>query len=197
MAFKAGKGGNKSTNADQTGGKSQLQLETQRMLDTSKKKLTLIEQQRIMSVMEDTCVRMELVSLFPFILDNLDRFSVAFGQDLCEQLAVHSQLNDQLIHNLTDGAQESTDAEALQRSSDLLQLNLHHSTKTLLRLFAANPAAVKVVRNEFQKNTPEETKAFISMVKEGKSLLLQRLLSTPFEEKQRQDYFTEMSDRFV
>jgi len=141
-------------------------------------------------------VRMELVSLFPFILEHLDRFAIAFGQDLCDHLSLHAQLHEQLMHNLTDGTQEeSVSDEALQRSSDLLQLNLHHSTKTILRLFAANPAAVKVVRNEFERNTPEETKAFIAMVKEGKSLLLQRLLSTPFEEKQRQDYFTEMSDR--
>ena len=185
MAAKASKGATKVANADQNGGKTQFQLETQRMLDTSKKKLTLIEQQRIMAVMEDTCVRMELVSLFPFILENLDRFAIAFGQDLCDHLALHAQLHEQLMHNLTDGTQESGNDEALQRNSDVLQLNLHHSTKTILRLFAANPAAVKVVRGEYERNTPEETKAFIAMVKEGKSLLLQRLLSTPFEEKQR------------
>ena len=192
MTSKTGK--TMSSSEQNTVGKSQLQLETQRMLDTSKKKLTLIEQQRIMAVMEDTCVRLELVGLFAFMMENLERFTVAFGQHLVEQLSLHSDMYEQLMQNLNPTS-ERANPEELQRKADLLQLNLHHSTKTILRLFASNPAAIKVVRTEFERATPEETKAFIGLIKEGKALLLQRLLATPFEEKQRMDYFTEMTDR--
>lgn len=63
-----------------------------KVLDPVRKKLTSVEAQRVIAVVDDSIKRLELVSLLPYIIENLNRFSVVLGSDLVQMLEEHDQL---------------------------------------------------------------------------------------------------------
>ena len=63
-----------------------------KVLDPARKKLTSVEAQRVIAVVDDSIKRLELVSLLPYITENLNRFSVALGLDLVQVIEEHNAL---------------------------------------------------------------------------------------------------------
>ena len=70
--------------------RNRLRLDPSRALEPARKKIATIEAQRIMSVFEDTIAKSEIVTLLPFIIDNLDRFSVSLGTELYDLITNHA-----------------------------------------------------------------------------------------------------------
>ena len=71
-----------------------LRLDPSRALEPTRKKLTTIESQRVMSVFEETIRRVEIVTLLPYIMENLDRFKIVLGIELVETLVQHMALQN-------------------------------------------------------------------------------------------------------
>lgn len=65
-----------------------------KVLDPVRKKLTSVEAQRVVAVADETIRRIEVVTLLPYITENLDRFSVILGTDLCSVLQEHDTLQN-------------------------------------------------------------------------------------------------------
>ena len=63
-----------------------------RILAPAQKKLTTIESQRVMSVVDETMKRLEGVLLLPALLESLDRFSVSLGSELVTLLEDYHRL---------------------------------------------------------------------------------------------------------
>ena len=74
--------------------RNRLKLDPSRALEPARKKIATIEAQRVMSVFEDTIARAELVTLMPFIIDNLDRFRIMLGMELAELIEHHGTILD-------------------------------------------------------------------------------------------------------
>ncbi|CAG2237785.1 unnamed protein product [Mytilus edulis] len=70
--------------------RNRLRLDPARALEPARKKIATVEAQRVMSVFEDTIQRIEISSMIPYILENLDRFRISFGVELCSLLENHS-----------------------------------------------------------------------------------------------------------
>ncbi|KAK0060500.1 stress response protein nst1 [Biomphalaria pfeifferi] len=69
-----------------------IKLDPTRALEPTRKKLSAIESQRIMAVFEDTIKRAEIVTAFPYILQNIDRFRISLGSELVYLLQKHSHI---------------------------------------------------------------------------------------------------------
>lgn len=67
-------------------------LDPLKVLDPVRKKLTSVEAQRVIAVVDDSIKRLELVSLLPYIIENLNRFSVILGSDLVQVLEEHDRV---------------------------------------------------------------------------------------------------------
>lgn len=65
-----------------------------KVLDPAKKKLTSVESQRVLAVLDETIRRAEVVTLLPYITENLDRFSVLLGTELTRLLNEHDNLQN-------------------------------------------------------------------------------------------------------
>ena len=63
-----------------------IEIAYAKILDQSKKRLNSLDAQRIVSVVDDSVRKCEIVTLLPFIVENLDRYSVMLGSDLFEVL---------------------------------------------------------------------------------------------------------------
>ncbi|XP_028415906.1 dynein regulatory complex protein 10-like [Dendronephthya gigantea] len=63
-----------------------------KVLEPERKKLTSLESQRIMAVLEDTIRRIEVSTILPFVVENLGRFSILLGAELTHLLREHDSL---------------------------------------------------------------------------------------------------------
>eukprot|EP00745_Piridium_sociabile_P029241 TRINITY_DN47673_c0_g2_i1.p1 TRINITY_DN47673_c0_g2~~TRINITY_DN47673_c0_g2_i1.p1 ORF type:complete len:374 (+),score=110.46 TRINITY_DN47673_c0_g2_i1:165-1286(+) len=234
-----------------------LRLDPSRALEPARKKLTTVEGQRVMAVFEDTIQRVEIVTLLPHIMDNLDRFRVSLGGELVDFLKHHRviitsygeirhQLDGQLerhaamkrrspdpieeegekegMDKLDDdeegeggagggagiegllrrgsalsvrsAAERSTDSmmEATMRNLSLVAQQLSHSTRNILRAFAVNPAIMTMIKGEMSRRMPE-CQELLHYLQELREILMNKLLTTPEEERERMAYLTEISKR--
>lgn len=250
--------------------RNRLRLDPSRALEPARKKIATIEAQRVMSVFEDTIVRSEIMTLLPYIIDNLERFRINLGSELSELIEHHAvilrsyddikeTLDKQLrrhakreksgrksqtpVMSPTDpegnqmldedaatavtpsdlpssrqshysgrgglasgrdrpssassvGSNFSMDSqvERTVRSLTMVAQQLNTSCKNVLRAFQTNPSAMNSIKNEFSKRVPA-AQEFVTNMHELKDILLNKLLTTPEEEKERMDYIQEISKR--
>ncbi|XP_069135643.1 dynein regulatory complex protein 10-like [Argopecten irradians] len=74
--------------------RNRLRLDPSRALEPARKKIATIEAQRVMSVFEDTIHRIEMVSILPYLLNNIDRFKVSLGAELAGHLENHQVIQE-------------------------------------------------------------------------------------------------------
>ncbi|KAJ7340145.1 hypothetical protein OS493_002872 [Desmophyllum pertusum] len=102
-----------------------------KVLDPVRKKLTSVEAQRVIAVVDDSIKRLELVSLLPYIIENLKRFSVILGSDLVQVLEEHDRVQSSyqkavskflLEQRRSQSASPTTSNVSSRRSSDVSQV---------------------------------------------------------------------------
>ncbi|OWF42252.1 IQ domain-containing protein D-like [Mizuhopecten yessoensis] len=74
--------------------RNRLRLDPSRALEPARKKIATIEAQRVMSVFEDTIRRIEMVSILPYLLINIDRFRISLGSELAGHLENHQVIQE-------------------------------------------------------------------------------------------------------
>lgn len=84
--------------------------------------------------------------------------------------------------------------ERTVQSLNLVAQQLSQSCKNILRCFVANPAAINAMRAAYS-NRMQECQSFVGYMNELKDILLNKLLTTPEEEKERMEYLHEISKR--
>lgn len=252
--------------------RNRLRLDPSRALEPARKKIATIEAQRVMSVFEDTILKSEIVTLMPYIVENLDRFRINLGSELSDLIEHHAvilgsyeeikqTLDKQLRRNnkraksgrksrsstmspddpegnqILDegpgaalavtpsegrtGSQQSgysgrgsansqdrpssassmgsnfsmdSQVERTVRSLTMVAQQLNTSCKNVLRTFQLNPSAMTAIKNEYSRRG-QSAQAFITYMSELKDILMNKLLTTPEEEKERMDYLQEISKR--
>lgn len=94
-------------------------LDPNKALEPTRKKLSTIESQRIMSVFDDAIKRVKIVTALPYIVKNMDRFRVSLGVDLADMVRQHfriqasyQEIRNQLDELLQCRARQLEDIEA-------------------------------------------------------------------------------------
>ncbi|XP_014673512.1 PREDICTED: IQ domain-containing protein D-like [Priapulus caudatus] len=187
--------------------------QTTTVLDPARKKLTSVEAQRVLAVVDDTIHKMALVSLFPHVLRNLDRLADPLGDELAEafsQYRVLRELHDEIFEARSSDSDDETDLAGEQASALTgaevgatrriaeqrrdIEAKLARLCKVILRLFAANPAATEAVRAEAAAATVAVT-TFIEQLRRLRAMALERLLTSPIEERESVALHRELSQR--
>ena len=99
-----------------------LKLDPTRALEPARKKLTTIESQRIMAVLEEAIKRAEIVTALPYIIDNIDRFKVSLGSELVDGIKQHSRIQSTYrdIRSQLDDLFQRRDREEAEREAQAL-----------------------------------------------------------------------------
>lgn len=84
--------------------------------------------------------------------------------------------------------------ERTVRSLTLVAQQLNTSCKNVIRAFQKNPSAMNTIKHEYSKRG-EVAQDFITYMNELKDILLNKLLTTPEEERERMEYLQEISKR--
>lgn len=98
-----------------------------RILAPAQKKLTTIESQRVISVVDETMKRLEGVILLPTLMESLERFSVPLGSELVTLLEEYRRLVDE--YNRLEASLESQGIEPKVEGS---MVNIEGSSLRLL-----------------------------------------------------------------
>lgn len=98
MATAVASGGVKFTKkSPPTSGKGRLKVDAARVLEPARKKLTTLETQRVMAVLDEAVKRIQILSVLPSLLNNMSDFSIVLGRDLVALLEEHAEIRKQYV----------------------------------------------------------------------------------------------------
>ncbi|XP_054852991.1 dynein regulatory complex protein 10 [Eublepharis macularius] len=176
-----------------------------KILDPGRAKLTTVETKRIISVLDDTILKVELVTMFLHVMENLEDFSTALGPELSEAFKEHLQLSNAMKATLAQVEEEGlllkgiAKGELFAAADQSGQLQPHikglkSSVRNIVRLFYMNPIACRAVRDAAFARSP--TADVLLRGLEGlRRFLFEMLLITPLEEKEKMRFMQEIALR--
>ena len=183
-----------------------------RILFPAQKKLSTIESQRILSVLDETVRKIEAALLIPSMSTSLDCLSVPFGSQLVKLLqeyreiaveyeAVYETLNSLGItpmRAMKERKESSCSSIHSERKSLApideevkekfysLEQRIHHNVKSILRVVATNPAVLQTVSKD--KAASHIHGHLMESIRGLRSVLNERLLTTKMEEVKRKEH---------
>lgn len=181
-----------------------LGKDIQDLIDASRKKLSSLDSQRILGVIDDIIIRIEVVTLVPYISENADRYSVMLGSNICNlikeydlgqhlftkslkqlrrlgEFAQRPASTGSEISNNMQNQTETEHAEVVHRKN---QSHLEDIVKSLIQSFRLNPAALASIRNQIQERS-SEANLLLQYIKLLKDQTFARLVTTPHEERDK------------
>ena len=191
--------------------KMRREEEVSKIFDSSRRKLDSLDSQRIMGVLDDAMKKTEIVTLLPFIVENLDRYSVMLGTDLCNSLqeyervrlayskacSAHRKLRQHSARQRQSTPIEREDEYSLEDAEvnkDFFASSMNSTIKTLLRKFKLNPTAMQSIKVEFRERT-SEANLLIEQLNQLQDMLFSRLVTSPNEEIERHKLTVQMMTR--
>jgi len=162
-------------------------------------KLTNVEAQRIMAILEETCNKLELLSHIPPLeLPDEDQLRDELGPDVLQVMQEQTMLEQQ--YELVSAPQHDASAyDANQALPDFETLDdeLRHSTRVVCRMVREAPVIVERLQDIGGESTlvTDVMRKFLGTFIELKAQTLQKLSTSVEEEKSKEDWFLEISAR--
>ncbi|NWV65729.1 DRC10 protein, partial [Malurus elegans] len=165
-----------------TPGKAGVPLGIMKWLDPCQLKPDCTETERILTVLDETIAKLEITRLIPRVIGSLERFSRMLGPEITRSLVEHQKLSMEIQHLLTSPGDEE--------SRKAVEQNLKCSMRNILRLILANPLLYHGLKYEVWVRQ-SAADVFIKAFMEFRDLTLERLLTSPDEEKQKVQFMKE------
>ncbi|NWV93334.1 DRC10 protein, partial [Machaerirhynchus nigripectus] len=164
--------------------KAGIPLGVMKVLDPRQLKPDNIETERILTVFDETIVKLEITRLILRIIGSLERFARMLGPEITSSLLEHQKLSMEIQELLASPGDEERRRAVEQR--------LKCSLRNTLRLFLANPLLYHGLKYEvWVRETPADV--FIKAFKEFRDFTLERLLTSPDEEKEKIQFMKDIS----
>lgn len=179
----------------------------------SKSKLTTIETKRIMSVLDETIHKVELVTLLSYVGANYETLERMLGGDIIKAVREHEDLCQSLLDSviyLQDKERRLQEEEECEeegwfrdrllsielQKSHLLPLmhQIKESTKNILRLLLNNPQAVSLAQTHTLSRSIE-AQNFIDCLTELRGFLFEKLLTSPVEARDKSQFIQDIDRR--
>ncbi|KAL1504156.1 hypothetical protein AB1Y20_010565 [Prymnesium parvum] len=163
----------------------------------SVQKLTNVEAQRIMAILEETYHKLELLSHVPPLqIPNVENLRRTIGPEVLQVLEEQSMLEQQYkwvsapLHEQKSGYEGETlpDFETLDDE-------LRHSTRVVCRILREAPAIVDRLEEQGADEASMAIQKFLHTLSELKEQTFQKLSTSVEEEKSKEDWFLEISAR--
>ncbi|XP_005427647.1 dynein regulatory complex protein 10 [Geospiza fortis] len=164
--------------------KAGIPLAVMKVLDPRQLKPDSTEAERILTVLDETIVKLEITRLIPRITASLDRYARMLGPEITSSLLEHQRLSMEIQHLHTSPG----DAKTMRAVEKRLKCSL----RNILRLFLANPLLYHGLKFEVRvKESPADV--FIKAFMEFRDFTLERLLTTPDEEREMIQFMKDIS----
>lgn len=179
----------------------------------SNTKLTTIETKRIMSVLDETIQKVELVTLLGYVASNEEGLEDILGKDITRAVREHKDLCQALLDHvghLQEEERRSKEEEDFEeeawfkdhllsierQKSHLLPLKqqVKDSTKNILRLLLKNPQAARLLQMQTQGRSAG-AQSFIENLVELRGFLFEKLLTSPMEARDKIQFIQDITKR--
>nr|XP_060644183.1 dynein regulatory complex protein 10-like [Anolis sagrei ordinatus] len=168
-------------------------------------RLVTVETKKIMSVIDEAILRAELINTFPYLMQHLEAASTVLGPELTGAFKEHLRLSNILIATRTrlkgtDLVHESTYKGKTHGAKDptghlpLIIYGLQGSVRNILRRFDANSDTCQIIRS-FARRRRLSANLFLKSLVEFRMFFLERLLTTPLEDKEWKQLREELSEQ--
>ncbi|NXE01793.1 DRC10 protein, partial [Chaetorhynchus papuensis] len=166
--------------------KAGIPLSVLKVLDPCQLKPDSTETERILTVFDETIVKLEITRLIPRIIGSLERFARMLGPEITSNLLELQKLSVEIQDLLASPGDEEKRRPVEQR--------LKCSLRNTLRLFLDNPLLYYGLKYEvWVRESPADV--FIRAFKEFRDFTLERLLTSPDEEKEKIQFMEDISLR--
>ncbi|XP_016143696.1 dynein regulatory complex protein 10 isoform X1 [Sinocyclocheilus grahami] len=162
-------------------------------INPSRKTLSSLEAKLIFGVLDECIHQMQIVSLLPTLLSSPEALSQSLGEEVVHALKEHQRLGEKYPAMVLDASFEQSELkEQLAKLTKAVQDSFHN----IMRLLRATPTTREVLKG-VEPNTGGEMET--QKLKEGlcelREIVLERLLTTPAEERERREMMLEVSLR--
>ena len=161
--------------------------------------LTNVEAQRIMTILEETHAKLELLSKIPPLqLPDPDALQQALGPDVLQLLQEQVMLEQQ--YELVSAPQADSSPDAELPDFETLDDELRHSTRVVCRMLREAPGIVNrlhevALEAGVTDEVSEPMGRFLATFAQLKAQTYSRLSTSVEEEKSKDDWFLEISTR--
>ncbi|KAG7519359.1 IQ domain-containing protein D isoform X2 [Solea senegalensis] len=162
---------------------SELPSDAERIIqcvDDLKKKLLSVEAQRISRIWENCISQIEIVATLPA---DLHIVSSDMDKELIKKLKKHQLACERLERETQEGLEQESEGEATKARSHL-DKDVQSSVRDVLRFLRSHPDAIFGLRAEQSMEAGESENKLIRELKGFHSHMLNKLLTSPFEESQ-------------
>ncbi|XP_039937001.1 dynein regulatory complex protein 10 [Hirundo rustica] len=167
-----------------TPGRAGIPLGVMKVLDPRQLQPDTTETERILNVLDETIVKLEITRLIPRIIGSLERYARMLGPEITSRLLEHQKLSMEIQHLLASPGDEETKRAAEQR--------LKCSLRNILRLLLANPLLYHGLKYKVRvRESPADV--FIKAFMEFRDFTLEKLLTSPDEEKEKIQFMKDIS----
>uniref|UniRef100_A0A8D1EJ19 Dynein regulatory complex protein 10 n=1 Tax=Sus scrofa TaxID=9823 RepID=A0A8D1EJ19_PIG len=182
-------------------------------LTPSRTKLTTIETKRIMSVLDETIHKVELVTLLSNVASSSQSLEGMLGEDIMKAVREHVDLCQTLLDHVSylqeeeqrlqeeEGFEDEPWFRDLVFSIELqksrlppLRQQIRESTKNVLRLLLRNPQAASLLQVQ-SLGRSEEAQSFIDSLVELRGFLFEKLLTSPMEARDKTQFIQDITRR--
>lgn len=165
-------------------GRAGIPLGVMKVLDPCQLKPDTMETERILTVLDETIVKLEITRLIPRVIGSLERYSRMLGHEITSSLLEHQKLSMEIQHLLTSPGDEESKRAVEQR--------LKCSLRNILRLFLANPLLYHGLKYKVRVRE-SSADVFIKAFMEFRDFTLEKLLTSPDEEKEKIQFMKDIS----
>ena len=163
-------------------------------------KLTNVEAQRIMAILDETYSKLQLLCHVPPLRrpDNYDAFASDVGPNVAQVLDEQVMLEQQYKWVSTpqhEQAEAGFDGEQALPDFETLDDELRHSTRVVCRMLREAPAISERLQRTGSESPSEQMRKFLATVLELKSQTYSKLSTSVEEEKAKEDWLLEVSAR--
>jgi len=163
----------------------------------SVQKLTNVEAQRIMAILEETYQKLELLSHVPPLqLPNVDDLRRTIGPEVLQVLEEQAMLEQQYKWVSAPPSEQKNGYEGETLPDfETLDDELRHSTRVVCRILREAPAIVERLEDQGAEEASVPIQKFLRTFSELKEQTFQKLSTSVEEEKSKEDWFLEISAR--
>ncbi|XP_056360353.1 dynein regulatory complex protein 10 [Oenanthe melanoleuca] len=164
--------------------KEEIPLGAMKALDPRQLKPDSTETERILTVLDETIVKLEITRLILRIIGSLERYAKMLGPEITGSLLEHQKLSMEVQQLLSSPGDEKSRIAVEQR--------LKRSLRNILRLFLANPLLYHGLKYQvLLRESPADV--FIKAFVQFRDFTLERLLTSPEEEKEKIRFMEDIS----
>ena len=157
---------------------SAAQDDLARILDPSQKKLTTVESQRVLSVLDECIKKLQIISVLPSVMRDIGRYSVSLGSDVVGLLEEHARLRGDYHDVLREEGERVESVENLATSTSQLSLTDSPMSSPSLSAFSSKPRKLDPL-SDVDGSSGRSAEELRSLLRHSARSLVRAFLNSP------------------